>query len=141
VACTLYLLGFAAFLAGDMARAARGAQVSLEHNPALGTTRVMALWVLAAHQQQVDRGARLFAVAEALSNAANYHLPPRWGPRTRRPPPRSRQCSAASAFEEAWAAARMLPLDDGVAFAMGAEARRQREQLPQPRRSPHQSVS
>ena len=42
VACTLYMLGFAALVSGDLARAVSRQQESLEHNRALGNTRGMA---------------------------------------------------------------------------------------------------
>jgi non-specific serine/threonine protein kinase len=125
------MLGFAALVAGDLARAARLQQDSLEHNRALGNTRGMALCVemlaiVATRQQQLERAARLFAIADALCDAANYHLPPGVVAFHEQAVAGVRAMLGAREFGDAWAAGRKLPLDEGVAFAMGAGVPRRR---------------
>src|SRR5919202_3972388 len=78
------------------------------------------LAVVATRQQQVDRAARLFAIADALCDAANYHLPPGVVAYHEQAVAGVKAVIGAREFGDAWATGRKLPLAEGVAFAMGA---------------------
>jgi non-specific serine/threonine protein kinase len=125
------MLGFAALVSGDLARAVSLQQESIEHNRALGNTRGIALCVemlavVATKQQQLERAARLFAIAEALCDAANYHLPPGVVAFHEQAVAGGKAALGAREFGDAWATGRKLPLEEGVAFAMGAGGPRRR---------------
>jgi hypothetical protein len=131
VAYMLYMLGFAALVSGNLTRASSLQQDSLEHNRALGNTRGMALCVemlaiVATKRQQVERAARLFAIADALCDAANYHLPPGVVAFHEQAVAGVKAVLGAREFGDAWAGGRRLPLEEGVAFAMGAGVPRRR---------------
>src|SRR5919201_2756629 len=111
------MLGFAALVSGDLARAVRLQQESIEHNQALGNTRGMALCVemlaiVATKQQQLERAARLFAVADALCDAANYHLPPGVVAFHEQAGAGVKAVLGASEFDGAWTVGRKMSLDE-----------------------------
>jgi|SRR5947209_15805656 len=69
---------------------------------------------------------RATTIAEALCDAANYHLPPGVVAFHEQALAGVKAVLGAGEFGDAWAAGRKLPLDEGVAFAMGAGVPRRR---------------
>jgi len=130
VSCTLYSLAFVAVARGDLGYAVALQQESLSLNLTLRNTRGMALnvdmlAVLALRQHQVQRAARLFAMADVLCDAANYALPPALVAWHAQGVAAARGQMGETAFRAAWRESRALPPDAVVLYAGGTVARRE----------------
>jgi DNA-binding CsgD family transcriptional regulator len=124
VGYSLYRLSLLALGEGDVARAEELQKQSLSLSRDLRNKRGMAvsaevLACLAGIQRHGDRAARLFGVATALLDAANYVLPPTLFELHERGNSGTRATLGDEAFAAAFEEGRKMPLVEGVRFALG----------------------
>jgi non-specific serine/threonine protein kinase len=136
-AYSLYRLSLLALEHGDVARASALQSQSLSLSWALRNKRGMAvsaevLACLAGIQGRAERAARLFGVATALLDAANYLLPPTLFELHKRGEGAARGDLGDAAFETLYDEGRGLPIAEGVALALAEPEA--------PRRQPIKSI-
>jgi non-specific serine/threonine protein kinase len=125
VGYSLYRLSLLALGERDLPRAEELQKQSLSLSWDLRNKRGMAvsaevLACLAGIQRRGERAARLFGVATALLDAANYVLPPTLFEPHERGNSGTRAALGDEAFDAAFEEGRRMPLVDGVHFALAA---------------------
>jgi predicted ATPase/DNA-binding CsgD family transcriptional regulator len=123
VGYSLYRLSLVALAHNDIDRATELQYQSLATSWELRNKRGMAvstevLACLAGIQGRAERAARLFGVAQALLDAANYVLPPTLSQLHQRAESAARSDLGARAFATAVHYGRTMPLPEGVAYAL-----------------------